>query len=206
MRGHVLETHEPLLDQPAMWQRPPRGTASRRSMQGEPPKSVLFAPLVVGDKARGVISLQNLDREDAFSEMRRSPAVDPGGQPERRARERAAVRRDAAPADRGRRAGRRAGGGQQRPAGPRPEPRHAGHVRPGGRQDPGDLRGPGGGHRHVRLRGWASSAIPTPSSAGCAIPTSRRGSTTRRSLPSCCARVHRSASRTSLRGRHAAET
>src|SRR5207248_3207077 len=30
--------------------------------------SVLFVPLVVGDRATGVISLQNLDREHAFSE------------------------------------------------------------------------------------------------------------------------------------------
>ena len=32
------------------------------------PKSVLFVPLVVGGEATGVISLQNLDREHAFSE------------------------------------------------------------------------------------------------------------------------------------------
>src|SRR6266550_4265266 len=35
---------------------------------GEPAKSVLFVPLVVGDQATGVISLQNIDREHAFSE------------------------------------------------------------------------------------------------------------------------------------------
>src|SRR5204862_8060645 len=33
-----------------------------------PPKSALFVPLVVGERATGVISLQNLDREHAFSE------------------------------------------------------------------------------------------------------------------------------------------
>ena len=32
------------------------------------PKSVLFVPLVTGGKATGVISLQNIDREHAFSE------------------------------------------------------------------------------------------------------------------------------------------
>ena len=37
-------------------------------LQGDPPKSSLWAPLVIGDEARGVISLQNLDREHAFSE------------------------------------------------------------------------------------------------------------------------------------------
>src|SRR5204862_189075 len=34
---------------------------------GEAPKSVLFVPLVVGGKAVGAISLQNIDREHAFS-------------------------------------------------------------------------------------------------------------------------------------------
>src|SRR5206468_5711690 len=37
-------------------------------LAGEPAKSVLFVPLVVGDRATGVISLQNLDREHAFSD------------------------------------------------------------------------------------------------------------------------------------------
>ena len=35
---------------------------------GEPPKSSVFVPLVVGDRGIGVISLQNLDREHAFSD------------------------------------------------------------------------------------------------------------------------------------------
>ena len=38
------------------------------AIQGEAPKSSVFAPLVVGGQANGVISLQNLDREQAFSE------------------------------------------------------------------------------------------------------------------------------------------
>ena len=37
-------------------------------MGGETPKSVLFVPLVVGGKATGVISLQNIDRTHAFGE------------------------------------------------------------------------------------------------------------------------------------------
>src|SRR5499427_8085546 len=32
------------------------------------PKSVLFVPLMTGAKATGVISLQNIDRENAFAE------------------------------------------------------------------------------------------------------------------------------------------
>ena len=43
-------------------------TASTSVAVGEMPMSVLFAPLVVADAVRGVITLQNLDREYAFSE------------------------------------------------------------------------------------------------------------------------------------------
>src|SRR5207237_3900715 len=35
---------------------------------GEPPKSVLFVPLIVAGKATGAITLSNFDREHAFSE------------------------------------------------------------------------------------------------------------------------------------------
>ena len=35
---------------------------------GEAPKSVVFVPLIVGDQVRGAISLQNVDRENAFSD------------------------------------------------------------------------------------------------------------------------------------------
>jgi signal transduction histidine kinase/DNA-binding response OmpR family regulator len=66
-RKHVLETHEPLVvndhlaerreefDQPA-------------AIQGEHARSVVLVPLVVAGRANGVISLQNLDREGAFSD------------------------------------------------------------------------------------------------------------------------------------------
>ena len=33
----------------------------------EPPKSVIFAPMIVGDEVKGYISIQNVDRADAFS-------------------------------------------------------------------------------------------------------------------------------------------
>src|ERR1051325_1516900 len=32
------------------------------------PKSVLYVPLLAGEEMRGVVSLQNIDHEDAFSE------------------------------------------------------------------------------------------------------------------------------------------
>src|SRR5207248_4586334 len=37
-------------------------------MLGEMPKAVLYVPLIVGGRATGAISLQNLDREHAYSE------------------------------------------------------------------------------------------------------------------------------------------
>jgi PAS domain S-box-containing protein len=66
-RKHVLETAEPLLVNEDVV-----GAAERHgnplSLAGEVPKSALFVPLVSGGRAAGVISLQNVDREHAFSE------------------------------------------------------------------------------------------------------------------------------------------
>jgi GAF domain-containing protein len=66
-RKHVMETRQPLLINRDVMARTvelgqPPGTTS-----GDPAKSALWAPLIVGDETRGVISLQNIDREDAFS-------------------------------------------------------------------------------------------------------------------------------------------
>jgi PAS domain S-box-containing protein len=63
----VLETKAPLLinDVPA---RERAGRQPAPVVQGEPPLSVLFAPLISGDEVRGRISLQNLDRTNAFDE------------------------------------------------------------------------------------------------------------------------------------------
>lgn len=36
--------------------------------KGEPPKSAVFVPMIVGDVVKGSISLQNVDRENAFSD------------------------------------------------------------------------------------------------------------------------------------------
>jgi GAF domain-containing protein/CheY-like chemotaxis protein len=67
IRKHVLETREPLLVNDRAVERALE-MGQPRVIQGEPPKSALWAPLIVGDEARGVISLQNLDRENAFAE------------------------------------------------------------------------------------------------------------------------------------------
>ena len=136
-------------------------------VQGEPAKTVLFAPLIVGDEVRGRISLQNLDREDAFSESDVRLLTTLAAEPERRPRERPAVRRDEAPAVRDERAGRRAGADQRRPARPRPEARPAVDVRPRRRPDPGDLRRPDRRHRGRRAGARTRSASCTRSSAAC---------------------------------------
>ena len=66
-RKHVLETCETPLLIDENTSPKPSGTATR-VLSGEMPKSVLFVPLVTGGKATGVISLQNIDREHAFTE------------------------------------------------------------------------------------------------------------------------------------------
>ncbi len=66
-RKHVLETQEPLLiadSTPEILER----YGNPKVLSGEPSRSLLFVPLVVGGRATGVISLQNLDRTHAFTE------------------------------------------------------------------------------------------------------------------------------------------
>ncbi|MDI4635112.1 GAF domain-containing protein [Pelomonas sp. V22] len=65
-RKHVLETGQPLLIN-----RDAEAAAKRYGnpvLVGEMPRSVLFVPMTVGAQRIGVLSLQNLDREDAFRE------------------------------------------------------------------------------------------------------------------------------------------
>ncbi|MBA3587020.1 MAG: GAF domain-containing protein, partial [Chloroflexi bacterium] len=62
----VLETRQPIHVRDV-----PRWLAETnvaQSLQGEQPQSLLLAPLVVAGEVRGRISIQNLDRIDAFSE------------------------------------------------------------------------------------------------------------------------------------------
>ena len=64
--AHVLETREPLVINERFQER------SRQFgggfVTGESPMSAVYVPLVVGGEATGRISLQNIDREHAFSE------------------------------------------------------------------------------------------------------------------------------------------
>ena len=69
IRKHVVETARAA---PRSTTRPV-GSAERFGqpavLSGEAPQSALFAPLIAGGEAVGVISLQNLDREYAFSDV-----------------------------------------------------------------------------------------------------------------------------------------
>ena len=66
-RKHVMETREPLLvNERQLELAEAMGQAA--VLQGEVPLSTLWVPLIVGGEATGVISLQNLDREHAFTD------------------------------------------------------------------------------------------------------------------------------------------
>jgi GAF domain-containing protein/CheY-like chemotaxis protein len=66
-RKHVIETRQHLLIDQSSDEVSAR-YGNPRVLSGEKTKSSLFVPMIVGDEAKGVISLQNLDREFAFSE------------------------------------------------------------------------------------------------------------------------------------------
>ncbi|HEU5363594.1 MAG TPA: GAF domain-containing protein, partial [Gaiellaceae bacterium] len=66
-RKHVMATGEPLMiNENATAEAERYGNPV--VMAGDAPKSDLFVPLVVGGRSTGVISLQNVDREHAFTE------------------------------------------------------------------------------------------------------------------------------------------
>ncbi|HEY6569531.1 MAG TPA: GAF domain-containing protein, partial [Candidatus Limnocylindrales bacterium] len=67
IRKHVIETREPLLMNERVAERAVE-LGQPGVLQGEEPKSTMWAPLLVGGEATGVVSVQNLDREQAFSE------------------------------------------------------------------------------------------------------------------------------------------
>ena len=67
-RAHVLETRQPLLINENLLERVAAMGQAVGVIQGDPARSIVYAPLVVGDEARGVITLQNLDREHAFTD------------------------------------------------------------------------------------------------------------------------------------------
>jgi GAF domain-containing protein/DNA-binding response OmpR family regulator len=62
-RKSVVETGKPLILREAELS---ADMAANPIVQGEPARSILLAPLTVGSRVGGVISLQNLDHDDAF--------------------------------------------------------------------------------------------------------------------------------------------
>jgi PAS domain S-box-containing protein len=64
--GHILKTRRPLMINEDLDLR--RAEYGGSVLAGEPAKSYLGVPLLMGGEARGVITLQNIDREHAFSE------------------------------------------------------------------------------------------------------------------------------------------
>jgi GAF domain-containing protein/DNA-binding response OmpR family regulator len=66
-RKIALETREPVVINEDMERRCIEA-GNPLAIAGEPSKSSLFVPLLVGNRGNGVISLHNLDREHAFSE------------------------------------------------------------------------------------------------------------------------------------------
>ena len=66
-RRHVVEARAPLLINEGVAERVAE-LGQPSAIGGEPARSALWAPLLVGGEVRGVISLQNLDREHAFAD------------------------------------------------------------------------------------------------------------------------------------------
>ena len=64
--GHILHTREPLLITHDVAQRAIEYGST--VLAGESPKSYLGVPLIAGGEVTGVITLQNIDREEAFNE------------------------------------------------------------------------------------------------------------------------------------------
>jgi len=66
-RRHVLESGEPLSLSGDMTEIAPR-YGNPLVLSGEVPRSALFVPLIAGGAGTGVISLQDIDRENAFTD------------------------------------------------------------------------------------------------------------------------------------------
>ena len=66
-RQRVVETRQPwLINQDYL--KIATDLGEEPVLEGEEPKSLLFVPMIVGDEVTGIISLQNLDVENAFSD------------------------------------------------------------------------------------------------------------------------------------------
>jgi GAF domain-containing protein/DNA-binding response OmpR family regulator len=67
-RRHVIETRQALHLEANAYERIVEMGQSPVVAQGEPAKSIVLAPMMVGNEVHGVISLQNVDRDHAFTD------------------------------------------------------------------------------------------------------------------------------------------
>lgn len=65
--NHLVKNRQPFVIH-ENWQEAVRKLDSTIVLEGEVPKSAIFVPMIVGDTVIGNVSLQNVDREYAFSE------------------------------------------------------------------------------------------------------------------------------------------
>jgi len=63
---HIIQTRQPLMVNQNVTEK--AGEFGAQLMGGEPPKSWMGVPMLVGGEVTGVINLQNIDHENAFSE------------------------------------------------------------------------------------------------------------------------------------------
>jgi GAF domain-containing protein/CheY-like chemotaxis protein len=63
----LIQTHQPILINENYVETAKKYGGTGVSM-GMPPKSAVFVPMIVGDEVRGSVSLQNVDKENAFKE------------------------------------------------------------------------------------------------------------------------------------------
>ena len=64
--AHIIHSHQPLLFNRDLPER--MKEYGSYVLAGDAPKSYMGVPLIIGDEVKGVITLQNVDREDAFTD------------------------------------------------------------------------------------------------------------------------------------------
>ncbi len=148
----VLDTGETLVINERFTERANELGPAPNWGEGGDPLSAVYVPLVVGGRAIGRITLQNMDRENAFTDADVSLLTTLAGS--------LSVALDNARLfEETQAAQRRARAHQRRPERPRREPRDAGDVRPRRRADRADLRRADRRHRG-RGRGRRSDLVP----------------------------------------------
>ena len=144
--------------------------------------SRLLVPVVAGEQCAGLHRHGEPRARARVRRVRRAPAADHRRVDGRRAAERAALRRDAAPAEGDRRPRRRAGDHQRRAGGPGQQARRALDLRARRRQAARAVRLAGHQHRRLRHRG-RRAPLPLPARARPAPQRARRADLAGRLAP-----------------------